>query len=111
MHPFSVAELLDVSLPGDKLVRAPRRLEDAEWNALVRFGGFPDPFSKRDTRFSHRWNSLRFDQLILMRVYYLSPKRKMTISYRPSRPYSIQLRQTMRRVNDWQHYVMQFFLV
>ena len=63
MHPFSVAELLDVSLPGEKLVRAPRRLEDAEWNALVRFGGFPDPFSKRDTRFSHRWNSLRFDQL------------------------------------------------
>ena len=63
MHPFSVAELLDVSLPGDKLVRAPRRLEDAEWNALVRFGGFPDPFSKRDTRFSRRWNSLRFDQL------------------------------------------------
>ena len=63
MHPFSVAELLDVSLPGEKLVRAPRRLEDAEWNALVRFGGFPDPFSKRDTRFSRRWNSLRFDQL------------------------------------------------
>lgn len=30
MHPFSVAELLDVSLPGDKLVRAPRRLEDGE---------------------------------------------------------------------------------
>lgn len=63
MHPFSVAELLDVSLPGEKLVRAPRRLEDAEWNALVSFGGFPDPFSKRDTRFSRRWNSLRFDQL------------------------------------------------
>ena len=64
MHPFSVAELLDVSLPGEELVRAPRCLEDADWNALLRFGGFPDPFSKRDVRFSHRWNSLRFDQLM-----------------------------------------------
>ena len=64
MHPFSVAELLDVSLPGEELVRAPRCLEDADWNALLRFGGFPDPFSKRDARFSHRWNSLRFDQLM-----------------------------------------------
>ena len=64
MHPFSVAELLDVSLPGEELVRAPRCLEDADWNALLRFGGFPDPFSKRDVRFSHRWNFLRFDQLM-----------------------------------------------
>ena len=64
MHPFSVAELLEVSLPGEELVRAPRCLEDADWNALLRFGGFPDPFSKRDVRFSHRWNSLRFDQLM-----------------------------------------------
>ena len=64
MHPFSVAELLDVSLPGEELVRAPRRLEDADWNALLRFGGFPDPFSRRDARFSRRWNSLRFDQLM-----------------------------------------------
>ena len=64
MHPFSVAELLDVSLPGEKPVRAPRRLDDADWNALLRFGGYPDPFSKRDPRFSRRWNSLRFDQLM-----------------------------------------------
>ena len=64
MHPFSVAELLEVSLPGEELVRAPRCLEAADWNALLRFGGFPDPFSKRDVRFSHRWNSLRFDQLM-----------------------------------------------
>lgn len=33
------------------------------WNALVRFGGFPDPFVNRDPRFSRRWNALRFEQL------------------------------------------------
>ena len=64
MHPLSVAELLDVSLPGERLIRAPRRLDDDEWAALLRFGGFPDPFVNRDVRFSRRWNSLRFEQLL-----------------------------------------------
>lgn len=64
MHPFSVAELLDPSLPDERLVRKPGRLADDEWNALVRFGGFPDPFVNRDPRFSRRWNSLRFEQLM-----------------------------------------------
>ena len=63
LHPFSVAELIDTSLPGDGLIRKPRMLADEEWNALVRFGGFPDPFVNRDPRFSRRWNSLRFEQL------------------------------------------------
>ena len=63
MHPFSVAELLDVSLPGEMLVRSPQKLADDEWNALLRFGGFPDPFVFRDVRFSRRWNALRFEQL------------------------------------------------
>lgn len=64
MHPLSVAELLDVSIPGDGLVRPPKRLDDAEWLALLRFGGFPDPFVNRDARFSRRWNALRFEQLM-----------------------------------------------
>ena len=63
MHPFSVAELLDVSIPDEELVRRPRELAREEWEALVRFGGFPDPFVKRDGRFSRRWQSLRFEQL------------------------------------------------
>ena len=63
MHPLSVAELLDTSIPCERLVRQPKRLADEEWNALLHFGGFPDPFVMRDVRFSRRWNSLRFDQL------------------------------------------------
>lgn len=64
MHPFSVAELLDVSLPNENLIRAPQRLADDEWEALLKFGGFPDPFVRRDVRFSRRWNALRFEQLM-----------------------------------------------
>ena len=63
MHPLSVAELIDTSLPGEDLIRKPRMLSDEDWNALVRFGGFPDPFVNRDPRFSRRWNALRFEQL------------------------------------------------
>ena len=63
MHPLTVAELIDTSLPGEALIRKPRMLADEEWNALVRFGGFPDPFVNRDPRFSRRWNALRFEQL------------------------------------------------
>lgn len=63
MHPFSVAELLDVTIPDEKLIRHPKQLVDAEWEALWRFGGFPDPFCRRDVRFLNRWRSLRFEQL------------------------------------------------
>ena len=63
MHPLTVAELVDTSLPGENLIRKPRMLSAEEWNALVRFGGFPDPFVNRDPRFSRRWNALRFEQL------------------------------------------------
>lgn len=64
MHPFSVAELLDVTIPGEELIRRNKELQEDDWNALFKFGGFPDPFLKRDARFSRRWNSLRFDQLM-----------------------------------------------
>lgn len=64
MHPFSVAELLDVSIPGECLIRRNAELPKDDWDALLRFGGFPDPFIRRDVRFSRRWNALRFEQLM-----------------------------------------------
>lgn len=64
IHPFSVAELVDVSIPSENIVRVNREIADDEWNALLKFGGFPDPFLRRDVRFSKRWNALRFDQLM-----------------------------------------------
>ena len=58
MHPLSVAELLDVSLPGENLIRPPRPLDDEEWNSLVEFGGFPEPFTRRNRRFSQKFSAL-----------------------------------------------------
>ncbi len=64
MHPFSVAELLHPSLPPSTLVRPPAPLPEEDWQALLAFGGFPEPFTRRSPRFSARWNRLRDEQLL-----------------------------------------------
>ena len=65
MHPISVAEIAAQDLPDPgRVVRAPREIEDADWDALWRHGGFPEPWLKRDRRFDRRWQSLRFEQLV-----------------------------------------------
>lgn len=64
MHPFSVAELLTVALPDERIIRKPCPLAEDEWQALLVFGGYPDPFIRRDKRFSRRWNTLRLEQLM-----------------------------------------------
>ena len=64
MHPFSVAEVIAPALPGRRIVRAPAPIDDAQFAALWRHGGFPEPFLRRDDRFTRRWQSLRMAQLV-----------------------------------------------
>ena len=64
VHPLSVAELVDISLPGEEIVRLPVPLSDEDWEALWTFGGFPEPFFKRSRPFSRRWSSMRREQLL-----------------------------------------------
>ena len=62
MHPWSVGELLRPHVP-DRIVQPPEPIDEEEWQALCDHGGFPEPFLRRDLRFSRRWRSLRQDQL------------------------------------------------
>lgn len=62
VHPWSVAECLHTDVP-EKAVRAPSEIKAADWDALCEHGGFPEPFLKRDLRFSNRWRTLRHEQL------------------------------------------------
>src|SRR5215831_4387083 len=62
MHPWSVAESLRTHFPG-KEIHAPEEVRSADWDALWEHGGFPEPFLRRDTRFTRRWRSLRYEQL------------------------------------------------
>ncbi|MFV2068389.1 MAG: ATP-binding protein [Pirellulales bacterium] len=63
MHPLSVAELTDPGIGEDPILRRPRRIDDDAFEALVRFGGFPEPFLRQELRFSNRWRRLRSQQL------------------------------------------------
>jgi predicted AAA+ superfamily ATPase len=62
MHPWSVGECVRVD-PSDSPVQRPLSIGDEDWSALIEHGGFPEPFLKRDLRFTRRWRSLRLDQL------------------------------------------------
>ncbi len=65
MHPFSVAETITTDLPdATTIIRPPRRPEENSFAALWRYGGYPEPFLRRDPRFSSRWQSLRMQQLM-----------------------------------------------
>jgi len=63
MHPWSVAECLDTSLPGGVL-RPPRAISEEDWQALWEHGGYPEPFFRRNKRFTRRWRTLRRHQLM-----------------------------------------------
>jgi predicted AAA+ superfamily ATPase len=62
MHPWTVAESLRTALPADE-IQPPTEITAADWDALWEHGGFPEPFLRRDSRFSRRWRSLRQEQL------------------------------------------------
>lgn len=62
LHPASVAECNGVN-PLGLINQEPVRIDDAQWDALWRFGGFPEPFLKADQRFYNRWRKLRTEQL------------------------------------------------
>ncbi len=63
MHPLSVGELLRARAPA-RAIRKPAQLGEADFDALWTHGGFPEPFVKRNKRFSRRWQQLRFQQLV-----------------------------------------------
>ena len=65
MHPFSIAEILRQDLPDAKrIVHQPGKIKTTDFEALWHHGGYPEPFLKRDKRFSRRWQSLRLEQLV-----------------------------------------------
>jgi len=57
-----VAECERVDVP-QREIRPPMAIQPGDWEALWAHGGFPEPFLRRDQRFTRRWRSLRRDQL------------------------------------------------
>lgn len=63
MHPLSVAELLTTSLRKTEII-APKLLSADKMQRLIKFGGFPEPFTQADVKFSNAWQRLRKQQLL-----------------------------------------------
>jgi len=68
LHPFSVAELIGTSSgvepPGELMFSSPARETKESFEALLRFGGFPEPLFKQDERTLRRWQNERLDRLV-----------------------------------------------
>lgn len=62
MHPLGVAELARPELLLRE-VHFPRPIPETDWEALWTHGGFPEPFVRRDKRFSSNWRRLRRERL------------------------------------------------
>ncbi|MBV9180177.1 MAG: ATP-binding protein [Acidobacteria bacterium] len=62
MHPWTVGESLRTDLPVRE-TWPPAEIATSEWDALWEHGGFPEPFLRRDSRFTRRWRALRQEQL------------------------------------------------
>jgi len=63
LHPLSVLEVLQPEHKSS-LIQPPQNVPSALFEALLKWGGFPEPFLKKDQRFFNRWSKLREQQLL-----------------------------------------------
>ncbi len=74
--PISVAECIRCSFRTEEFV-LPENIDDITWFALFKFGGFPEPFLKRDMLFLNQWQNLKHNQLFREDVRDLSKIRDL----------------------------------
>ncbi|MEI6241816.1 MAG: AAA family ATPase [Chlamydiota bacterium] len=61
LHPLSVGEIADPTF-GATEIRKPKEIAASDYTALLKYGGFPEPYLKRTDTFFHRWKNLRKEQ-------------------------------------------------
>lgn len=62
IHPLSVAEILGRNYTSSEII-APKPLNNTQWDNLLQFGGFPEPYLQANPSFYQRWSNLRYEQL------------------------------------------------
>ena len=62
-HPLSVGEVTERPRKPEALTVDPLPVDPVKFDALMRFGGFPEPFLRATDRFHRRWSELRLEQL------------------------------------------------
>ncbi len=62
MYPLSIGEISHNEIP-DMEITPPKQINEKDLDALVRFGGFPEPYLKRNIRFYNKWKRARLNLL------------------------------------------------
>jgi len=62
MHPLSVGEIANTGL-SEKEIGSPQDIPKKKFDVLMKYGGFPEPYLKSNTRFYNRWKSTRLKLL------------------------------------------------
>lgn len=62
LHPLSVREIIDPTL-AEAEIQKPKEIGSDDYEALLKYGGFPEPFIKRSSAFFNLWKRLRLEQL------------------------------------------------
>ncbi len=62
IHPFSVAEILGREDFSSEIT-LPKQLSSQQWENLIKFGGFPEPYLNASDNFYRKWNHLKQEQL------------------------------------------------
>lgn len=64
IHPLTVSELQERNTSNSELFLMPKQLSDLEFNALYKYGGFPDAYKNKSDQFFNLWQANRFKQLL-----------------------------------------------
>jgi predicted AAA+ superfamily ATPase len=75
--PLSVAECLRSDFYTQEIM-PPAKIDDITWKVLFEFGGFPEPFIKRNSLFLNQWQTLKHNQLFREDLRDLSKIRELT---------------------------------
>jgi len=62
IHPLSIREILDPTLKKGE-ISPPQKIDNTRFSNLLTFGGFPEPFLKKNSQFYTRWKRTRTHQL------------------------------------------------
>jgi len=62
LHPLSIREIIDPSVSSQE-IQSPVDSNQEDFEALVHYGGFPEPYIKRSKSFYNQWKRLRLEQL------------------------------------------------
>ncbi len=62
LHPLSIREITDPSVPKQE-IRNPCPITEENYEALLNYSGFPEPYLKRSKSFFNHWKRLRIEQL------------------------------------------------